>query len=79
MPLRQDHAFGDAEMRKLWQKISGGWRLRFGFCPMCDSSPPRQDCPVCLGSYEYGHQVSADKRREWWDRYLIYVEKGLPW
>lgn len=34
------------------------WRgirwLRSGWCPCCYSSPPRRDCPVCMGHDDYG-------------------------
>ncbi len=65
-------------MKKRYQKLSGWWRLKFGFCPMCDSSPPRNECPVCGGSYKYGHYLDKTGRKLWWDRYLFYVERGLP-
>lgn len=38
---------------------AGRWRLRHGFCPACNSSPPRPSCPVCEGSYEYGRHASG--------------------
>jgi len=48
----------------------GRWRLRFGFCPLCYSSPPNKTCPICAGWYEYGGNLSDAKRDIWrarWD------------
>jgi len=51
-----------------WRYWLGRWRLRWGFCPWCDSSPPDQDCIVCEGTYDYGppsDDVWAQWRRRW--------------
>lgn len=55
----------------------GRYLLRGGYCPACNSSPPRPTCPVCRGSYDYGRHasgiggpLSAADRVEWrrrWD------------
>jgi len=41
----------------------GRWRLRFGFCPLCYSSPPNKTCPICAGWYEYGGNLSGRQAR----------------
>lgn len=44
--------------------------LRNGWCPACNSSPPRQQCRVCEGSYAYGPVLTERRRRDWrmrWD------------
>lgn len=47
----------------------GRRRLRYGFCPLCNSSPPRPDCPVCEGDRLYGSLASAEKRAVWSERW----------
>lgn len=36
----------------------GRWRLRSGYCPACNSSPPQPRCLVCEGSATYGKSGS---------------------
>lgn len=45
--------------------LLGLWRLRFGWCPACNSSPPLWHCQVCEGSYAYGPALSDAKRAQW--------------
>lgn len=57
----------------LWGRFvywRGIWRLRFGFCPECNSSPPDVFCWVCKGSYDYGEDLTETRKIEWrwvWD------------
>lgn len=44
----------------------GRWRLLLGFCPLCNSSPPRRICPICQGSYVYGRKHLSDRRKAKW-------------
>jgi hypothetical protein len=47
----------------------GLMRLRRGYCPACNSSPPDVTCPVCLGTHAYGHDLPEYVRgiwRAWW-------------
>ena len=46
-------------------RFVGRRRLRYGFCPLCNSSPPNPDCPVCEGDYRYGHVLTEARRRLW--------------
>lgn len=51
-----------------WQ---GRYRLRHGFCPWCNSSPPEEGCEICYGSYSYGPKAGQVRRRYWrikWDQ-----------
>lgn len=57
-------------LRALQRWRREGW-LRRGYCPLCYSSPPWVDCPVCEGSPWYGHVTTPARRRAWrirWDR-----------
>jgi len=53
--------------------IKGRLRLRYGFCPMCNSDAPElYDCPVCDGY----HSARGDKyppvidtKDKWWSGY----------
>ena len=48
-----------------------GWnRLRRGYCPECNSSPPWPDCPICQGSYDYGPQISRAQRQQLHKRWV---------
>lgn len=52
-----------------WKYWRGRWRLHFGWCPECNSSPPRLFCPVCQGSHKYGtHDENAPLRIDRWRR-----------
>lgn len=44
-------------------------RLRLGYCPACYSSPPRDDCPVCLGERDYGSAITQEHREVWRKRF----------
>jgi hypothetical protein len=54
------------------RRLVGWWRLLNRYCPACNSSPPRPDCPVCRGSYDYGSHPSGlggpltDQERATW-------------
>lgn len=55
---------------------AGRYRLAWRYCPACNSSPPRPECPVCQGSYEYGTHASGlggpltdTMKRLWLDRW----------
>lgn len=48
----------------------GLFRLKFGFCPLCDSSPPLAKCYVCRGSLVYGHLLDDETKAEWRQRFL---------
>ena len=53
---------------KYWIGIS---RLRHGFCPECNSSPPRPDCVICTGEHNYGRGMNPWVKAIWrdgWDR-----------
>lgn len=62
-------------MKNLYWRFRGWWRLKFGFCPYCDSSPPLKKCPVCDGSYSYGHDLTKQGKNIWKKRF-IEVLKG---
>ena len=49
----------------------GLWRLWWQLCPACDSSPPRPTCPICEGSYEYGHKAKDDDLIVWRSRWEL--------
>lgn len=58
-------------MRRYILYLSGLLRLRFGFCPWCNSSPPDPACPVCLGDQKYwGKNVDENKRAVWKSRFM---------
>lgn len=54
----------------------GLWRLRFGLCPACYSSPPDRTCPVCAGNYAYGPRLADGVRVEWRKRFAAQVGRG---
>lgn len=61
-----------------WYIVRRGRRwLRSGFCPMCYSSPPRADCPVCRGSQHYGNNgfqpINEPLRRLWAKRWALII------
>jgi hypothetical protein len=45
-------------------------RFHFGCCPICNSSPPEVNCPVCYGTYEYGPKLTSELRAEWLKRWV---------
>lgn len=47
-------------------------RLRFGFCPVCNSSPPDISCPVCKGSRDYGRKPDGSIS---WEHHCLWVER----
>jgi hypothetical protein len=51
-------------MRRL-KYLNGLYRLLFGVCPLCNSSPPRHRCIICGGSYAYGPRLSPEVRAQW--------------
>lgn len=55
------------------KRVIGWWRLRYGFCPLCNSSPPRRDCPVCEGDPHYWREADAAKRAMWRERYRAHI------
>jgi hypothetical protein len=59
---------------KALRKIRCWWRLRFGFCPLCYSSPPDDNCVVCGGDRHYGLPMSSAKKERWRQRYLNYLD-----
>lgn len=62
-------------VRKLrWWR--GVLRLRHGYCPLCNSSPPRKSCPVCLGDCKYGYEADSSKRLVWRERFS-QVNQGI--
>ncbi len=57
-------------LRRALQRRHRLLALRFGWCPLCNSSPPWLDCPVCEGSVFYGHELTDRRRAAWrarWD------------
>jgi hypothetical protein len=58
-------------MSKHYLKYWGGlWQLRFGFCPLCNSSPPYKHCPICWGNRNYGPKLSKVAKQQWKTRWL---------
>lgn len=47
----------------------GRYLLRMGYCPSCNSSPPRATCPVCWGERDYGPRLSDLDRIRWRSRW----------
>lgn len=75
MALRLPNRF-----KRLCYWIVGKQRLMGGFCPSCNSSPPRTDCWVCQGDRDYwrGHeQWTKEKAEAWRVAYLEGVTSGL--
>lgn len=56
----------------------GKKRLRHGWCPQCNSSPPLAQCWVCKGDREYGPQFKdAVHISMWalaWDRRYRFLK-----
>lgn len=51
-----------------------GWiRLKQGFCPLCNSSPPSELCDICHGETNYGQTLSFNTREVWRERYRTYL------
>jgi len=53
-------------MNKLWFRypIRMMW-LSMGYCPLCNSSPPIDTCPVCMGSWLYGPGLVGARKALW--------------
>lgn len=49
------------------------FHLFMGYCPVCNSSPPDEDCSVCLGSYSYGPFLNPEERKRWLARFRIWT------
>lgn len=65
----------------LWVRLRGSWRLRRGYCPLCNSSPPRPSCPVCEGRHDYGPLIGGLRRNVLiyrWHNYLDEVKHRHP-
>lgn len=45
--------------------------LVYGWCPACNSSPPRPDCHVCCGSREYGQLIRDADKAIWAGRFIV--------
>lgn len=58
-------------MAHMFTRVSGWWRLRFGFCPLCNSSPPNPRCSVCLGHRPYGRELDPAKKEVWKARWKV--------
>lgn len=57
--------------------LFGAWwvpwrRMRVGRCPLCNSSPPLPQCPVCEGSFQYGPQFKGRVQQVWGRRYKAH-------
>lgn len=46
--------------------------LKRGWCPLCYSSPPRNDCQVCEGEMQYGYRISEETRTRWGLRWMAW-------
>jgi hypothetical protein len=57
-----------------WVRWRGWRRITRGLCPVCCSSPPRPDCPVCRGTFAYGPRIPAEVVTRW----RIAWVKGAP-
>jgi hypothetical protein len=44
-----------------------------GYCPICQSSPPKRNCFVCDGSYAYGPDIRPELKAEWLLRYKDWL------
>ena len=63
--------YGYFRYRPFWiVKYRGLNWLSSGFCPCCYSSPPRDDCPICLGHSNYGPNLHDETRALWRTRWL---------
>lgn len=47
----------------------GRYHLRMGYCPACNSSPPRLDCLVCHGARQYGPSITPLDQLRWRNRW----------
>jgi hypothetical protein len=53
-----------------WLRYANGmWRLRYGCCPVCNSSPPEPICPICHGDYRYGPRMTTTRKELWRRRF----------
>lgn len=56
-------------MKRWWHNRKTAKRFRilmeYGWCPLCNSSPPAVDCPVCGGSRAYGPDLGAVETARW--------------
>lgn len=57
-----------------WVKLRGNWRLHFGFCPLCNSSPPLKACYVCRGEENVGPLLSPSEEDIWRGRFKEFME-----
>jgi hypothetical protein len=57
-------------LKKFFRYWVGRNRLAFGFCPECNSSPPQENCWVCLGTYNYGVYITPLLKRVWTDKWM---------
>jgi hypothetical protein len=62
--------------KKLWMRhpIRMLWFAQ-GCCPVCESSPPDSNCPVCYGTYEYGPKITPGVRAEWVRQFHVWLEQ----
>lgn len=51
------------------RRLLGLWRLVWNCCPVCNSSPPRPDCPVCEGTRFYGPLLTMQTKAIWSRRF----------
>lgn len=64
---------GIFKRRLIWWR--GILRLRHGYCPLCNSSPPDVSCQVCLGSRVYGYEATSGRRLIWRKRFQTILFK----
>lgn len=48
-----------------WRYWLGRWRMRYGFCPKCYSSPPLSSCSICSGERLYGPHIRPATLKTW--------------
>ena len=54
--------------------LRGRLRLRHGYCPWCESYPPRPGCPVCACSATYGAGLTIAERETWMQRWRHLID-----
>lgn len=60
-----------------FKRFIARWKMRWGFCPECDSDAPAIDtCPVCRGLKEWPPSLITHVIR--WDNWWTIHEKGAP-
>lgn len=58
------------------KRLNAKFKIRQGYCPLCDSSPPEPNCLVCDGTGDYGSRIKEGTKELWLSRWDDVQERG---